>query len=221
MRDESLADEALKRSIAKESPNVETKPHVVFNTKRSQAILDKREADKQAAENRMAEYAKRDRELNPYGRGNSGYVQAVQEGNFVRTREHAFADQLRYEQNLKAQAERAEQQRLAEIRARQAERDAVEARRLQEAAKDSKQYFLEYHSNRRDAGARSQAVVKYCLSREYRQDEQGVRLALKEIHDPEFMKLYAPERFHATQMTGLPKCSVCETYIQDEKCLCT
>jgi hypothetical protein len=26
-----------------------------------------------------------------------------------------------------------------------------------------------------------------------------------EIHDPQMMRLYAPERFEAAQMTGLPK----------------
>jgi hypothetical protein len=159
--------------------------------------------------------------LNPYGRANSGYVQAVQEGNFVRTREHAFADQLRCEQELKAKAERAEQQRLAEIRARQAEAEAKRLQELKERAGDCKKYFLEYHNNKKDAGARGWAVVSYTLSRGYQQDEAGVRLAYKEIHDPEFMKLWCPERFEATQMKGLPKCAVCETYIQDERCFCS
>jgi hypothetical protein len=48
IRDESLADEAMKRSIAKEFPDVETKPHVVFNTPAAEKILRRREADKQA-----------------------------------------------------------------------------------------------------------------------------------------------------------------------------
>jgi hypothetical protein len=34
-----------------------------------------------------------------------------------------------------------------------------------------------------------------------------------EIHDPQMMRLYAPERFEAAQMTGLPKCAVWEPLV--------
>jgi hypothetical protein len=130
-------------------------------------------------------------------------------GAFVRVRDgaHGYAHQEREQEERQRKLDA---DRLAKDAAENFRRETERQAKLKANEQIAWKAFREYHDTPAGGYRRSDVMNRYALARGYYSDREGLKVAVAELNDPEFMKVYYPEKYAAIEKRAAMKAEVAE-----------